>query len=1129
MTGQLINLVDIELYAAADWVDVSERVQTSDSGAQAIRIGNGNRGSADAIPETASMQLTLDDTDGWLTPWNPMSPWYGTVDQNTPARCALRLAEDSFARTVASGWGSTDAGEGLTSYAWTNTGAGGSVLASDFAVTPGVGTHSVPTTVAYRQSTLDDVDQVNVEQLVGFRLPTANVTGGSVEPANLRFRVNAAGQVLLRVVVHADETVTLQYKWISAAGAETDLTAETVSEVVNSGQWIWVMGSVENIQYRAKVWADGDPEPLNFLVNESFDLEETFIVESGAIGVRTGVATGNSNAKPVIVSYQGWRFRSPRFTGFLASIAPQPEDPTLNLILTETQVSGPLRFIMTGKDPGSSTLRRSIPSQPGLVSYFPMEDGTGSTQFASALAGHPPMAVLDGTPSYASYDDLAASAPLPYANKAVMKAVIPAWTYSGFIQVRFFMGLPAAGSVDEQIIARFFTGRPGAWYWQLRYQPGGDVTLECNTSETTVVGTTGVLNTNLDGVPCRMSIELTQNGADVDWKVYALILDTMVTTTVFTGTMVGLSLQAVDSMSLNNTWLPVADRLDQCFFGHWTLQDQITSIFDVLDETSAYTGEKTFDRFKRTVAENGYTANVQPGIASHLTMGPQRVNPLPDLMREAIEVGNAFIYEARGDAAVTYREVTSMLAREFALTLTLNQLVLPWKPLTDTRDARNKWTVHRVQGSSAVAEQTTGPRSTLPPGEGGIGMAGSSITLNTEGDSELYDQATFRLSVSTVIEPRYPNMVVDRSRVEVYGDPVVNARLLDVRPGDRVEVEDTESLYLFDPVRQLMTGWEEELSRFVHRFTFSAVPAGPYDAFVIESATNGRLDALATTLDLAVTTAGTALTVVSDVEWWRPGAALPMPLRVEGEVVSCTAVSDPTPAFVAVGTAAHADNASVTPGMPAGTTTTGDVLLILAASRNTAAVPTRPSEYELLVDAGNVCLFGKYHDGSEVAPAVAVTGGSAGDTMSAVMASFRGMSLHQLAAAVVSSNASAQNIAFSSLYSNAYKAMALYIGWKQDDFTSVATVTNATEISEASSTTGNDQSLVWDYRVLGDPAGVIDGSFTVTGGASAISKGITVLFAVPQVMTVDRSVNGVVKTHPVGAAVNIFRQPHLAL
>jgi hypothetical protein len=93
--------------------------------------------------------------------------------------------------------------------------------------------------------------------------------------------------------------------------------------------------------------------------------------------------------------------------------------------------------------------------------------------------------------------------------------------------------------------------------------------------------------------------------------------------------------------------------------------------------------------------------------------------------------------------------------------------------------------------------------------------------------------------------------------------------------------------------------------------------------------------------------------------------------------------------------------------------------------------------------------------------------------------------------------------------------VVLVLGWKQDDWTSVATLSGLTEIGDVPSTDGNDQGLIWDYVIQTNPALVDLGSFVVTGGASAISKSAVVAFVGGfQTMTVSaRSVNGVVKSH----------------
>jgi hypothetical protein len=1126
VTG-LVNDLRVEAYltveatGVADWVDLSDRLHTDEEGIAGWDIQYGAQGNNDTIPEPASFKAQFHDTDGVLNPDNVLGTYYTSIDEGTPLRAAVMMTADDFTRTVSGGWGSTPEG-----FAWSTSGAGGSVLSTDFAVAAGVGTHSVPTTVAYRRTTLAPVVR-DAEQWVRFQLPFSNTTGGPVEPANLFFRKNATGEILLRVQVNADETITVQWKYITVGGVETNLSSAETWVTAHSGQAIWVYASVENAEYRVKLWADGSPEPFTWLLDTQYDAEETFTIEGGTFGIRTGVGSGNTNTKPIVVSYDGYRWRSARFAGTVTSIVPQPVDPSLNFILTEIEAHGPLQQVMLGNAPTISTLRRSIPEQLFLQAYWPMEDGSDSTQFVSGITGQRPMVVIDGTPSYASYTALKASKPLPTMNGAVWYGEVPEYVDTGENQVRWFMCPPAAGSTDGDIICRFYTELVGAWFWQLLYKTGGDLVLEVRSDEATLVHDSGTLNTNLDGIPVRVSVELTRNGSDVDWKVVLLPIGAIVGS-VYSGTFTTTGLATVKRVFFNNNWNVV--RLAAFAVGHCTVQSGITTIFDVLDETNAYAGERTFARLLRLGTENAFHIDVQPGRDAHLYMGPQKPEGLPTLIRQCVDVGAGVLFESRGHRALSYREVTSLYSREFLIAVDFQQLQQPWRPTYDNRDIRNKFTVSRVDGSEGTYELTTGRRSTLPRGQGGSGVYSSSLAINARDDELLVDQAALRVSLGTSTGPRYQNIVIERAAPNVVADTTLNYQLLDARPGDRIEVPAEDGVFMFDTYRQVIAGYQEHASRFVHRFEFATRPSAPYDGFKLESSTFGRIGTDTTTLDIAVNSSATSLQIVSTGEWWDfSGSYVPFDIEVDGERMTVTAISNPTPSFVAVGAAAHADNATVTPGLPGGTTTAGDALVILAGARDLNAQPGLPSGYiELATIFNQFRLFGKYHSGSETAPNVTISGGSAGVTNSAQMASFRNTSLTVLASAV-SDNSSAQNIPFPAAASTAYKAMAIVAGHKADDWTSVATVTSATEIGEPSSTLGNDQGIAWDYKALTDPPAFPSGSFVVTGGTSALSKGMTVLLAVPQVLTVTRNVNGGGKAHAAGAVVREYRPPRWAL
>lgn len=212
--------------------------------------------------------------------------------------------------------------------------------------------------------------------------------------------------------------------------------------------------------------------------------------------------------------------------------------------------------------------------------------------------------------------------------------------------------------------------------------------------------------------------------------------------------------------------------------------------------------------------------------------------------------------------------------------------------------------------------------------------------------------------------------------------------------------------------------------------------------------------------------------------------------------------------FVASGAVSEANNASVTPALPAGLTA-GDLLVVFAAIRNsgTGTVNT-PAGYTLLLDMSNARVFGKIAAAGEAAPTVSFTGGVANATTQGVCAAWRNIPLTALTSAV-QLNASAQNIAYPALAGiTALRALVLTVGWKQDDWTSVAALAGAAEISDAGTLTGDDQGIVWDYALPADgTTSASSGSFVVTGGAAAISRGGQIAFnASPQIAVAEQDV-----------------------
>lgn len=213
---------------------------------------------------------------------------------------------------------------------------------------------------------------------------------------------------------------------------------------------------------------------------------------------------------------------------------------------------------------------------------------------------------------------------------------------------------------------------------------------------------------------------------------------------------------------------------------------------------------------------------------------------------------------------------------------------------------------------------------------------------------------------------------------------------------------------------------------------------------------------------------------------------------------------DSSPGFVAAGVAAVGNNASVVPAHPAGLVV-GDLKLIWASIRNSGAgTVNTPTGWTKLVDAGNAALFGKIHAVSDTAPTVAFTGGVLNATTLAQMASFHNVKLTPTGFAQTL-NGSTQNITVPS-QAITVPGMILFLGWKQDDWTSLTTPAFGVKVGDNASLTGDDASMTWIFfGTAGPPTTPVWGGvdLTVVGGVAAISRGVTVAFALVDFVSRD--------------------------
>lgn len=189
------------------------------------------------------------------------------------------------------------------------------------------------------------------------------------------------------------------------------------------------------------------------------------------------------------------------------------------------------------------------------------------------------------------------------------------------------------------------------------------------------------------------------------------------------------------------------------------------------------------------------------------------------------------------------------------------------------------------------------------------------------------------------------------------------------------------------------------------------------------------------------------------------------------------------PSVVAVGAASSGNNASVTPGLPAGIAD-GDVLVMHTMIRNLAGSVNTPSGWTLWVDGGNFRVFVRVYATGQTAPTVTFTGGVANADTTARIIAVRNSDY--TISNLFQANASAQNIAFPAMaVAPLSPDLFMLLGWKQNPSTSGALVTWIA--NWFSSLTAGDDATVFNYTKL-SAVSISAGTLTITGGASAVSE-----------------------------------------
>lgn len=833
-----------------------------------------------------------------------------------------------------------------------------------------------------------------------------------------------------------------------------------------------------------------------------------------------------------------------RFAGEIPEWPPQ-WDVTGRDRWVEIEAAGPMRRLTQGARSLRSALYREITRglvPTNAVGYWPLEDAGGTNQLASGLPGVGPMYAYGTALTFHSDAIMPGSdETIVLKNGAKLVAEVPDYGTDGQFTVCALFSIPTSG-IATQPLLDVRHGASAILSWSL-FAEAGDTLRFKGFSGAILVHDSGALSFDLSGGsdnrPQLIGFTVEQSGTSAAYTVFQYVLNsdgTLTLTTAtgsFASTTVGFVNQVVVAIGANlNADIGV---------GHVLVSaNTFPPTGGFLDALVGWAGETAGRRFERLCFEEGITFNYHGDLDLTPAMGPQPISKLLDLLQECQVVDQGVMHESRSRIGIVYRTLSSLYNQTpVEISESSGHFSPPFRPVDDDQLTHNWVEVKRPGGSSFVAKQDTGPLNIGDPATdaqaAGIYDRGAK-SANVQFDSQLPDVAGWLLNLGTVDEARYPNLNIELARSVHAPAGVMTAlakQIAALETGSLVSVADLPATQQADDSLQLIQGYSETLTKFLWTLGFNASPGSPYTVGIEGTA---RADTSGTELGVAVNSSATSLKFVSDAYpntlWSEAAADLSGGFAVKcgGEKMTVTAMSHTAWTFVGAGTAAHADNGSVSPSIHA-SSATGDLILVLVAIRSTNVGVSIDAlaDYETVYNHINLALFAKIHDGSEASPAITFTGGAVGDTTSAHCATFRSAltNVENLAVRVhpyVGTGVATQNIPAASMPVDEDNCLIIAAGWKGDDWTSVATLSGFTaEIGEPSSVLGSDQGIVWDYLIQTTKANVSAPTFTVTGGVTALTHSIVALFRYDtQTATVTRSVNGVSKAHSAGDAISLW-------
>lgn len=514
------------------------------------------------------------------------------------------------------------------------------------------------------------------------------------------------------------------------------------------------------------------------------------------------------------------------------------------------QCSGILRRLGQGGTLKSAMRRRILSDdEPTPAAFWPCEDGADATTVGSGFVGGSPMTV--GTPIFgAGFGGSAGSLDLnAMVDATAPDGAVTLASASGF-QAEFMF--KSDSGADESVLE-----------------------FLCGTLDSPIIIPAALS----DGRAHHLALKYVQNGTNVDVSSYvngafsatssvAATMNTTLTVRVRGTAGTGTSLAAIAIYNFANMNAPTTRA----------------------PAARAYAGELATTRVRRLAAEEGVPMVCTSGVS--VAMGPQPIGTLLDILRDAEAVDQGVLYETAWGLGVQSCNDRTNMPVSLALDFNQRHIADTPEPADDDQRLKNRWTVSRTSGSSYIKELTTGQTGTTL-----AGLYDDSATVNVQTDTQLGDQAGWRLNIGTVDEDRWPAIPLNFTRT-----PTLIDTWTTLPYGQRVTVANPPAQMPPDALDLVIEGFSEAWTPFNWFATLNASPFAPYriGTLAADTGDTGEFLLILTpdtlTLAVGVSTTDVSWSINSSPVWTTAAESFPRNIMWEGELITvtnCTGASAP--------------------------------------------------------------------------------------------------------------------------------------------------------------------------------------------------------------------------------------------